>query len=155
MAGETPITVVGNLTADPELAFMPDGRPHCRFTVASTPRRFDRDSQEWRDGDTTFLPVYIVGAQAEHAAESLSRGSRVVVLGSLEQQSWETREGQKRSRLRVRAEEVAASVRWGPASAQRAERGPAADQGPPEQDPWGSRVPGTSGFSGGGSAPPF
>jgi single-strand DNA-binding protein len=102
MANETITTVVGNLTADPELRFTPSGAAVANFTVASTPRMFDRESGQWRDGDALFLRCTIWCAAAEHVAESLTRGMRVVVQGRLRQRSFETRDGDKRTRHRAR-----------------------------------------------------
>src|SRR3982075_821470 len=97
MAGDTTITVVGNLTADPELRFTPSGAAVASFTVASTPRTFDRASAEWKDGDALFMRCSIWRQAAENVAESLTRGMRVVVQGRLQQRSFETREGEKRT----------------------------------------------------------
>ena len=101
MANETITTIVGNLTADPELRFTPAGHAVANFTVASTPRTFDRQSGEWRDGDALFMRCTIWRDAAEHVAECLTRGDRVVVQGRLRQRSYETREGDKRTRGRA------------------------------------------------------
>lgn len=101
MAGDTTITVVGNLTADPELRFTPSGAAVANFTVASTPRIFDRQSSEWKDGEALFLRCNIWREAAENVAESLTRGSRVIVTGRLKQRSFETREGEKRTVVEV------------------------------------------------------
>ena len=107
MAGETVITVIGNLTADPELRFTPSGAAVANFTVASTPRTFDRNTNEWKDGEALFLRCNIWREAAENVAESLQRGARVIVSGRLVSRSWDDKEtGQKRSRLKVRAERV-------------------------------------------------
>ena len=103
MAGDTTITVVGNLTADPELRFTPSGAAVANFTVASTPRIYDRQSGEWKDGDALFLRCNIWREAAENVAESLTRGSRVIVTGRLKQRSFETREGEKRTVFEVEA----------------------------------------------------
>src|SRR5659263_520306 len=95
MAGDTTITVIGNLTGDPELRFTPSGAAVANFTVASTPRQFDRQTNEWKDGDTLFLRCSIWREAAENVAESLTKGTRVVVQGRLVQRSFETREGEK------------------------------------------------------------
>ena len=97
MAGETVITVIGNLTADPELRFTSTGTAVANFTVASTPRTFDRQSNEWKDGEALFLRCSIWRQAAENVAESLTRGARVIVSGRLKQRSFETREGEKRT----------------------------------------------------------
>ena len=97
MAGETPITVIGNLTADPELRFTPSGAAVANFTVASTPRTFDRQTNEWKDGEALFLNCSVWRQAAENAAESLVRGMRVIVSGNLKARSYETREGEKRT----------------------------------------------------------
>ncbi|MFF3547124.1 single-stranded DNA-binding protein [Streptomyces platensis] len=111
MAGETVITVVGNLTADPELRFTPAGAAVCRFTVASTPRTFDKQAKEWKDGESLFLNCSVWRQQAEHAAESLARGTRVIVQGRLKQRSFETKEGEKRTVFELDVDEVAPSLR--------------------------------------------
>lgn len=112
MSGETIITVVGNLTADPELRFTPSGAAVANFTVASTPRIFDSKAQDYRDGETLFMRVSVWRDQAEAVAESLVKGTRVVVTGKLEQRSYETREGEKRTSYEMQADEVAPSLRY-------------------------------------------
>jgi single-strand DNA-binding protein len=113
MAGETLLTVVGNLTADPELRYTPSGAAVTSFTVAATPRLYDRDSQEWRDGETLFMRCSGPWRdQAEHAAGSLSKGDRVVVQGTLHQRSYETPEGEKRYVIELDVQEVAVSVKY-------------------------------------------
>src|SRR5664279_1191510 len=97
MTGDTILTVVGNLTADPELRFTPSGAAVANFTVASTPRTFDRQTNEWKDGEALFLRCNIWREAAENVTESLTRGSRVIVTGRLKQRSFETREGEKRT----------------------------------------------------------
>lgn len=109
-AGETPITLVGNLTADPELRFTPSGAAVANFTVASTPRFFDKGSNEWRDGDTLFLPCNAWRALAENVAESLTKGTRVVVQGRLKQRSYETKEGDKRTVYEVEVDDIGPSL---------------------------------------------
>src|SRR3954468_13667562 len=106
MAGETIITVVGNLTADPELRFTPSGAAVASFTVASTPRTFDRQANEWKDGEALFLRCLICGQAAENVAETLQRGMRVIVQGRLQQRSFETREGEKRTVIEMQVDEV-------------------------------------------------
>ncbi len=111
MSNETMITLVGNLTADPELRFTPSGAPVASFTVASTPRTFDRQSGEWKDGDSMFLNCQVWRAAAENVAESLTKGMRVIVQGRLKSRSYETREGEKRTVFEVEVEEVGPSLR--------------------------------------------
>lgn len=123
MAGETPITVVGNLTADPELRFTPNGAAVANFTVASTPRTYDKQSQQWVDGDALFLRCNIWREPAENVAESLKKGDRVMVTGVLKQRSFENREGEKRSVIEVDAEEVGPSLKFATARPSRADRG--------------------------------
>lgn len=111
MAGETVITVVGNLTADPEMRFTPNGAPVANFTVASTPRVFDRQSNEFKDGESLFLRCNAWRELGENAAESLHRGSRVIVQGRLKQRNFETKEGEKRSVMELDVDEVGPSLR--------------------------------------------
>ena len=106
MAGETTITVVGNLTADPELRFTASGHAVASFTVASTPRTFDRQANEWKDGDSLYLTCNVWRQYAENVAESLTKGMRVIVQGRLKQRSYETREGEKRTVFEVEVDEV-------------------------------------------------
>jgi single-strand DNA-binding protein len=123
MAGDTIITVVGNLTADPELRFTPSGAAVANFTVASTPRTFDRQTQEWKDGDALFLRCNVWRQAAENVAESLTRGARVVVSGRLKQRSYETKEGEKRTVVEVEVDEVGPSLRYATAKVTKASRG--------------------------------
>jgi single-strand DNA-binding protein len=123
MAGETVITVVGNLTADPELRFTPSGAAVASFTVASTPRTFDRQSNEWKDGEALFLRCSIWRQAAENVAESLQRGTRVVVSGRLKQRSFETREGEKRTVIEMDVDEIGPSLRYATAKVNRTQRG--------------------------------
>ncbi len=122
MAGETVITVVGNLTADPELRFTPSGAAVANFTVASTPRTFDRQSGEWKDGEALFLRCNIWRQAAENTAESLTRGMRVIVSGRLRQRSFETREGEKRTVMEMEVDEVGPSLRYATAKVNKATR---------------------------------
>ncbi|MDQ1737768.1 MAG: single-strand DNA-binding protein [Pseudonocardiales bacterium] len=171
MAGETVITVVGNLTADPELRFTPSGAAVASFTVASTPRTFDRQSNEWKDGEALFLRCSIWRQAAENVAESLTRGMRVVVQGRLQQRSFETREGEKRTVIEMQVDEVGPSLRYATAKVNRTQRGssgggfgadnsggaPGGGGGgyTPADDPWASSGP-AGGASGGTSdEPPF
>ncbi|GAO07218.1 single-stranded DNA-binding protein [Streptomyces lydicamycinicus] len=111
MAGETVITVVGNLVDDPELRFTPSGAAVAKFRVASTPRTFDRQTNEWKDGESLFLTCSVWRQAAENVAESLTRGTRVVVQGRLKQRSYEDREGVKRTVYELDVEEVGASLK--------------------------------------------
>ncbi len=110
-AGDTQITLVGNLTNDPELRFTPSGAAVAKFTVASTPRYMDRQTNEWKDGDTLFLQCQIWRQAAENVAETLTRGMRVIVSGKLKQRSYETKEGEKRTVFEVEVDEVGPSLR--------------------------------------------
>lgn len=123
MAGETLITVVGNLTADPELRFTPSGAPVANFTVASTPRTFDRQSGEWKDGDAMFLNCAVWRQAAENVAESLTKGMRVIVQGRLRSRSYETREGEKRTVFEVEVEEIGPALRYATAKVTRTSGG--------------------------------
>ena len=139
MAGETPITVIGNLTADPELRFTPSGAAVANFTVASTPRTFDRQTNEWKDAETLFMRCSVWREAAENVAESLTRGTRVVVTGRLVSRSWEDKEtGQKRSVMEMQVDEVGPSLRYATAAVTKNEK---------------SGSNGSSGNSGGGSKP--
>ena len=149
MASDTTITVVGNLTADPELRFTPSGAAVANFTVASTPRTFDRQSNEWKDGDPLFLPCSIWRQAAEHVAESLTKGTRVIVTGRLKQRSYDDREGNKRTIYEVEVEEVGPSLLRATAVVTRATSGaqpgrqPAARQPagrPQAADPWAAQA---------------
>ena len=123
MAGETVITVVGNLTAVPELRFTPSGAAVASFTVASTPRTFDRQTNEWKDGETLFLRCSVWREAAENVAESLTKGTRVIVQGRLVQRSFETREGEKRTVVEMQVDEVGPSLRYATAKVTRSQRG--------------------------------
>jgi single-strand DNA-binding protein len=123
MAGETVITVVGNLTADPELRFTPSGAAVANFTVASTPRNFDRQSGEWKDGDALFMRCNVWRQAAENVAETLTRGMRVMVSGRLRQRSFETREGEKRTVVELEVDEVGPSLRYATAKVNKVSRG--------------------------------
>jgi single-strand binding protein len=119
VAGDTVITVIGNLTADPELRFTPSGAAVANFTVASTPRMFDRQTNEWKDGEALFLRCNIWREAAENVAESLTRGSRVIVSGRLKQRSFETREGEKRTSVELEVDEIGPSLRYATAQVTR------------------------------------
>ncbi|MEV6598987.1 single-stranded DNA-binding protein [Actinoplanes sp. NPDC051346] len=122
MAGETTITVVGNLTDDPELRFTPSGAAVAKFRIASTPRTLDKQSGEWKDGEPLFLACNIWRDAAEHVAESLQRGSRVIVQGRLRQRSYETREGEKRTVYELEVDEIGPSLRYATAKVQKMSR---------------------------------
>ena len=141
MAGEPTITIIGNLTADPELRFTPSGHAVANFTVASTPRAYDRQAGEWRDGAPLFLRCSLWHTPAENAAESLTKGARVIVVGRLKQRSFETRDGGKRTVVEVDADEVGPSLRYATATVNRATRsggGSGSRAAAPADDPWGS-----------------
>src|SRR5690625_3186532 len=122
MAGETVITVVGNLTADPELRFTPSGAAVASFTVASTPRTFDRQANEWKDGETLFMRCSVWREAAENVAESLAKGNRVIVQGRLVQRAFETKEGEKRTVVEMQVDEVGPSLRYATAKVTRTQR---------------------------------
>jgi single-strand DNA-binding protein len=122
MANETLITVVGNLTDDPELRFTPSGAAVANFTVASTPRAYDQTTGEWKDGEALFLRCSIWRQPAEHVSESLHRGMRVIVTGRLRQRSYETKEGERRSVIEREVEEIGPSLRYATATVTKAAR---------------------------------
>jgi single-strand DNA-binding protein len=165
MAGDTIITVVGNLTADPELRFTPSGAAVANFTVASTPRQFDKQSGEWKDGEALFMRCNIWRQAAENVAETLTRGSRVIVSGRLKQRSYETREGEKRTVVELEGEEVGPSLKYATAKVNKVSRGSGGggfggggggSAGGPSDDPWGSAPAAGSGGGGGSDEePPF
>ncbi|MGB2934724.1 MAG: single-stranded DNA-binding protein, partial [Nostocoides sp.] len=148
MAGETIITVIGNLTGDPELRFTPSGAAVANFTVASTPRTFDRQSSEWKDGETLFMRCSVWREAAENVAESLHRGTRVIVTGRLKSRSWDDKEtGQKRTVIEMDVDEVAPSLRYATTKITKTQRGGGGGSfggGGSQEDPWG----GGSGGSG-------
>jgi single-strand DNA-binding protein len=158
MAGETTITIVGNLTADPELRFTPSGAAVANFTVASTPRTFDRQSNEWKDGETLFMRCSIWRDAAENIAESLHRGTRVIATGRLKSRSYDTKEGEKRTVIELDVDEVGPSLRYASAKVTKAERGGSGggfggggQGGAPQADPWatGCSAPQQGGGQGG------
>jgi single-strand DNA-binding protein len=177
MAGETIITVVGNLTDDPELRFTPSGAAVANFRVASTPRTLDRASGEWKDGEPLFLACNIWRQAAENVAESLQRGARVIVTGRLRQRSYETREGEKRTVMELEVDEIGPSLRYATAKVQKMSRssggggfgasgggggggGNKGGGGNYADDPWASAAPAAASGSGSGSTsleeePPF
>lgn len=122
MAGETTITVIGNLTNDPELRFTPSGSAVANFTIASTPRTFDRQSNEWKDGETLFLRAAVWREAAENVAESLTKGMRVIVSGRLKSRSYETKEGEKRTVIELEVDEIGPSLRYANAKVNRTQR---------------------------------
>ena len=144
MAGETQITVTGNLTGDPELRFLPNGTGMVKFTVASTPRTMDRQSGQWKDGDPLFLTCTAWRDLAEHIAESLAKGTRVIVSGRLRLSRWETDEGEKRSAYGLEVDEIGPSLRFATATVAKTTRTKAGDGfTPPDapDDPWASAIP--------------
>ena len=176
MAGETVITVVGNLVDDPELRFTPSGAAVANFRIASTPRTFDRQTNEWKDGDALFLSCAVWRQAAENVAESLQKGMRVVVQGRLKQRQYETREGEKRTVVELEVEEVGPSLKYATAKVARASRsgggggygggqgsggygggqGGQGGQGGGQQadDPWATPAPGGGAPSGAGASRP-
>jgi single-strand DNA-binding protein len=167
MAGDTVITVIGNLTDDPELRFTPSGAAVANFTVASTPRTFDRQTNDWKDGETLFLRCSIWRQAAENVAESLQKGMRVIAQGRLVSRSYETREGEKRTVNELQVEEIGPSLTWATAKVTRASRsggqssgggsygGGQQGGGRPQggNDAWGGGQQSSGGADFGGSAP--
>lgn len=165
MSGETSITLTGNLTADPELRFTPAGAAVANFTIASTPRTFDRQANEWRDGETLFLRASIWREAAENVAETLTKGTRVIATGILKPRTFETREGEKRTVIELEVEDIGVSLRHATVTVNRAQRGterttptPAAATvggagNQPAADPWGDVTVVTPGQPAG--EPPF
>ena len=158
MAGEPVVTIVGNLTGDPELRFTPSGAAVANFTVASTPRTFDRQSNEWKEGETLFMRCSIWRDAAENVAESLQRGTRVIVSGRLKSRSYETKEGEKRTVVEMDVDEVGPSLRYANAKVTKTSRGGGSGDfggggfGGQQSDPWatgGSAPQGGSGGQGG------
>jgi single-strand DNA-binding protein len=162
MAGDTVITVIGNLTSDPELRFTPAGAAVANFTVASTPRTLDKQSGEWKDGEALFLRCSLWRQAAENVAESLTRGARVIVQGRLKQRSFETKEGEKRTVVELEVDEIGPSLRFATAKVNKVSRssgggdfgGGAPSGGTASEDPWGSAPPAGSG-GGFSDEPPF
>jgi single-strand DNA-binding protein len=122
MAGETLITIIGNLTADPELRFTPSGAAVANFTVASTPKTFDRNSNEWKDAESLFMRCAAWKELGENVAESLTKGTRVVVTGRLKSRTYDTKEGEKRTVIELEVDEIGPSLRWATAKVTRAAR---------------------------------
>ena len=160
MAGETIITLVGNLTADPELRFTPSGAPVANFTVASTPRTFDRTTSEWKDGEAMFINCSVWRRAAENVAESLTKGMRVIVQGRLKSRSYETREGERRTVFEIDVDEVGPSLQFATAKVTRTTGGGGGGGGwggsqQPQQggsggDQWSSNQGQGGGYGGGG-----
>jgi len=148
-AGDTNITIIGNLVNEPELRYTPSGQAVATFRVASTPRRMNQQTQQWEDGDSLFLSCNVWRQAAENVAESLQRGMRVIVSGRLKQRSYETKDGEKRTVYEIEVDEVGPSLRNASAKVSRTSRSsaPAA----PRDDPWAAGPPG-DGFS---DEPPF
>jgi single-strand DNA-binding protein len=165
MAGETVITIIGNLVDDPELRFTPSGAAVANFRVASTPRTFDRQSGEWRDGETLFLSCSVWRQAAENVAESLQKGMKVIVQGRLKQRSFETREGEKRTVFELDVDEVGPSLRNATAKVTKTTRSGGGGQGggygggqggyggSQDNDPWASQPAGQGGYGGQGGSP--
>ena len=156
-AGDITVTVVGNLTNDPELRFTPSGAAGASFTVASSSRVLDKATNEWKDGDTTYLRCSVWRQYAENVAESLTKGTRVIVTGRLKQRSYETREGEKRTVMEIDVDDVGPALRYATAKVNRVQRsggGFSGDNGgggaAPADDPWSSAPP-----AGGFDEPPF
>jgi single-strand DNA-binding protein len=165
MAGETVITVVGNLVDDPELRFTPSGAPVCNFRIASTPRTFDRQTNEWKDGDALFLGCSVWRQPAENCAETLQKGMRVIVQGRLKSRQYETREGEKRTVFEIDVEEIGPSLRYASAKVTKTTRsggggggysgggggyGGGQQQSAPADDPWATPAPRQGGGGWGG-----
>jgi single-strand DNA-binding protein len=144
MAGETIITVVGNLTADPELRYTQTGLPVVNFTIASTPRTLDRQTNEWKDGDALFLRASCWREFAEHVAGSLTKGSRVIATGRLKQRSYQDREGQNRTSIELEVDEIGPSLRYATAQVTRAAGKGNAAQPTTQGEQWSNAQPGES-----------
>jgi single-strand DNA-binding protein len=153
VAGETVITVVGNLTSDPELRYTQNGLAVANFTIASTPRSFDRASNDWKDGDALFLRASVWREFAEHVAGSLTKGSRVIATGRLKQRSYETKEGEKRTSIELEVDEIGPSLRYATAQVTRTTGGSGAGGGGSSrggsqqqvaEEPWAASAPDSS-----------
>jgi single-strand DNA-binding protein len=160
--GETTITIVGNLTEDPEIRFTPAGVAMARFTVASTPRTYDKTTNQWTDGTGMFLRCTAWRELAEHAADSLTKGTRVVLAGRLRQHNWKNEQGENRSMLQVEVDEIGPSLRWATAKVTKANRtgGGNGFGAPAQDDQWATGTPAkASATAGAGSGfseePPF
>jgi single-strand DNA-binding protein len=172
MAGDTVITVIGNLTDDPELRFTPSGAAVANFTIASTPRTLDKATNEWKDGDALFLRCSIWRQAAENVAETLTRGARVIAQGRLVQRSYETREGEKRTVVELQVDEIGPSLKYATAKVSKTSRGGGSgggfggsgssggsrggsSGGSGSDDPWASAAPAGGGSSSHSDEPPF
>ena len=157
MANDTTITIIGNLTDDPELRYTPNGAAVANFTVASTPRFLDKATNEWKDGDALFLRCNVWRQAAENVAESLQRGMRVIVSGRLKQRSYETKEGEKSTVYEVEVDEVGPSLRYATAKVTKASRGgPSGFSAGPSEDAWSPSPAGVAaGVSSSSDEPPF
>ena len=152
-AGDTVITIVGNLVDDPELRFTPSGAAVAKFRVASTPRYLDKQTNEWKDGESLFLSCNVWRQAAENVAETLQRGMRVIVQGRLKQRSYETKEGEKRTVYEIEVDEVGPSLRNATAKVAKTQRGGGAGGfggGTTDNDPWASATPAPAAGGGGG-----
>jgi single-strand DNA-binding protein len=152
-AGDTVITIVGNLVDDPELRFTPSGAAVAKFRIASTPRFLDKQTNEWKDGESLFLSCNVWRQAAENVAESLQRGMRVIVQGRLKQRSYETKEGEKRTVYEIEVDEVGPSLRNATAKVAKTTRGGGGGgfgAGTPDNDPWASASPAPAPAAGGG-----
>ena len=152
-AGDTVITLVGNLVDDPELRFTPSGAAVAKFRMASTPRYLDKATNEWKDGESLFLTCNVWRQAAENVAESLQRGMRVIVQGRLKQRSYETKEGEKRTVYEVEVDEVGPSLRSATAKVNKTQRGGGGGGfggGAVDNDPWASAAPAAPASAGGG-----
>jgi single-strand DNA-binding protein len=157
-AGDTVITLVGNLVDDPELRFTPSGQAVAKFRIASTPRYLDKATNEWKDGESLFLTCNVWRQAAENVAESLQRGMRVIVQGRLKQRSYETKEGEKRTVFEVEVDEVGPSLRSASAKVTKASRGGGGGfgGGAPADDPWSTgSTPAAAGGGNFSDEPPF
>jgi single-strand DNA-binding protein len=165
MAGETTITVIGNLTNDPELRFTPGGHAVANFTIASTPRTFDPKANEWKDGETLFLRASLWRDPAENVAESLTKGMRVIVTGRLKSRTYETKEGEKRTVTELEVDEIGPSLRYATAKVMRkakpdqggtwggGQTTQATGQQPPQEDPWATPAGASANAGGWGNGP--
>ncbi|MBO0847345.1 MAG: single-stranded DNA-binding protein [Nocardioides sp.] len=159
MAGDTQITIVGNLVDDPELRFTPSGAAVANFRIASTPRTYDRQTNEWKDGEALFLSCSVWRQAAENVAESLQKGMRVIVQGNLRSRQYETREGEKRTVFEIQVDEVGPSLRYATAKVTRTQRsgasysgGQGGQAGPSDNDPWASPAQSQGAPAGGGAS---
>lgn len=151
---ETPLTVVGNLTADPDVRFTASGAAVANFTVASTPRKFDKATGQWQEQEALFLRCSCWRQLAENVSESLTRGQRVVVQGRLRQRSYENRDGEKRTVVELEVDDVGPSLRWATAEVRKADRsGPSTPAAPSGSDPWARPAPAGAGGGGADDAP--